>query len=152
MLRTGIAIIVGLSLVGATSIALAGATRVPGGGDADTDCFAEYEALGDVTFFPDDPATLVCTDCDPTCDKDGVASPNGSCTFELSLCLGQDNPSCTTPPLRKVRARRKSLNTPALDSTECSDFASTETPSRRADASSESWRPLAGSSTSTPRP
>jgi len=126
MLRTGIAIIVGLSLVGATSIALAGATRVPGGGDADTDCFAEYEALGDVTFFPDDPATLVCTDCDPTCDKDGVASPNGSCTFELSLCLGQDNPSCTTPPLRKVRARRKSLNTPALDSTECSDFASTE--------------------------
>ncbi len=104
----------------------ADAARIPGGGDPTTDCFAEYEALGDATEQPDGPTQVICTDCDPSCDQDGVATPNGSCTFELALCLGQDDATCTSPALRKVRARRRQLVVPDLDATECGPFMSNE--------------------------
>lgn len=47
--------------------------------------------------------TIVCTDCDPACDRDGVAAPNGSCTFAPRLCLAGD--ACEGSPIRRLRVR-----------------------------------------------
>jgi hypothetical protein len=100
------------------------AARIPGGTDPTTDCFAEVEVLGVATYPPRGDAEVACTDCDPTCDKDGVASPNGSCTFEAALCLNQTSPGCTPAPLARVRARARRLVVPALDATTCGPFTS----------------------------
>lgn len=47
---------------------------------------------------------LRCMDCDPECDRDGVATPNGGCTVELAVCLNiPADPTC--PPARLGDAR-----------------------------------------------
>jgi hypothetical protein len=104
--------------------AVAAAARIPGGADATTDCFAEFEILGTAAHPPGEDVQVACTDCDPTCDKDGVASPNGSCTFEAALCLNQAAPGCAPAPLGKVRARARQLVVPPLDSSTCGPFTS----------------------------
>jgi hypothetical protein len=122
MTRSTLALAITVAFLAVAPAARAAATRIPGGGDPATDCFVEYEALGDATTVPGAPTQVVCTDCDPSCDKDGVPVANGSCTFELALCLGQDEGSCLTPALRKVRAHRRQLVVPDLASKECGPF------------------------------
>jgi hypothetical protein len=46
-----------------------------------------------------------CTDCDPTCDVDGVASANGSCQFKVQGCLNIAQSGCTQRPLKKVKIK-----------------------------------------------
>jgi len=104
--------------------AQAHAARIPGGRDAATDCFAEFEILGTATQPPGEDVQVACTDCDPSCDKDGVAVPNGSCTFEASLCLNQSSPGCTPAPLGRVKARASQLAVPDLTATACGGFTS----------------------------
>src|SRR5437867_264347 len=62
----------------------ADAARVIGGKVPSADCLAEFEIEASGTD-----TEIRCTDCDPACDKDAVASPNGSCTFAIALCLNQ---------------------------------------------------------------
>jgi len=100
------------------------AARISGGDDPTTDCFAHFEVLGAATQAPGEDAEVTCTDCDPACDKDGVASANGSCTFEAALCLNQAQAGCTAAPLEKVRARAKQLAVPPLESSTCGPFTS----------------------------
>ena len=47
--------------------------------------------------------TWTCEDCDPTCDADGVATANGSCTFDLGVCANGSDPSCTGTALKRVK-------------------------------------------------
>ena len=100
------------------------AARIGGGRDAATDCFAQFEVLGTATQLPGEDPQVACTDCDPTCDKDGVAEPNGSCTFEAALCLNQTSPGCTAGPLARVKARAHQLAVPDLDASACGTFTS----------------------------
>lgn len=64
--------------------------------------------------------TIVCTDCDPACDRDGVPAPNGSCTFVPRLCLGAAGDGCGGAPIRRVRVRSPgSVPVPAPDVRGC---------------------------------
>jgi len=42
--------------------------------------------------------SVTCTDCDPSCDHDGVATANGECTFEIGVCINQSGVEGCTPP------------------------------------------------------
>jgi hypothetical protein len=58
---------------------------------------------------------IECTDCDPACDRDGVATPNGSCSFEVQLCVNNPNlAGCAPAPLKKIKAKPKTVFAPAL--------------------------------------
>jgi hypothetical protein len=73
---------------------------VPGGGNHRTDCHAEWEPVN-ATNEPFLKRGLVnssqlCTDGDPDCDRDRTA--NGTCTFQVAVCLNQTDatlPDCT---------------------------------------------------------
>jgi hypothetical protein len=88
----------------------AAAVRVPGGAPAADACLAEVDVAG----------AAECTDCDPACDRDGVATPDGGCTFEVALCLGQQDDACTPAAPAAVRVRPPgALVVPPLDSAVC---------------------------------
>src|SRR5262249_14370494 len=102
-----------LVVLAATTAAFAGI--IPGGGEPADDCLAQLDVAGAAG-----PPIVECTDCDPTCDRDGVSSPNGSCTFDVGLCLNQSLPGCTPGPLDRVHpSPRTALLVPALDSMVC---------------------------------
>jgi hypothetical protein len=104
-----------LPLVLVLGAAGASAGIIPGGGEPADDCLAEFDVAGAAG-----PPIVECTDCDPTCDRDGVSSPNGSCTFDVELCLNQDLAGCAPGPLDRVHpSPRTSLLVPALDSKVC---------------------------------
>ncbi len=75
--------------------------------------------------------SLPCTDCDPTCDADGVSTPNQSCTFEFQVCVNEPDPTgtCTPASLKKVKVKGKCLtgSAPAPDGTSlaCGAFTAT---------------------------
>jgi len=51
-----------------------------------------------------------CTDCDPACDADGVASPNGSCAFGLAACVNSpDVAGCTPEPVVSATVAPKTV-------------------------------------------
>ncbi len=72
----------------------AAALRIPGGKVPASDCLAEFQLAG---------PTTTCTDCDPSCDHDGASDANGSCTFEVSLCVNQRSAECSPGTLSRVR-------------------------------------------------
>jgi hypothetical protein len=79
-----------------------------GKGKPERDC---YIALAG--YSPEDlsPQGIVCTDCDPACDLDGVAEPNGSCTFSVAACINNADVAGCDPATRtptKVKATAKS--------------------------------------------
>ena len=76
------------------------AARVGGGRVDATDCLAEFEVVGTPTE-----RALACTDCDPSCDRDGVVTANGTCTFEIAACLGRADDDCTPAPVDRFRVR-----------------------------------------------
>src|SRR5262245_39127769 len=64
-----------------------------GGKNPENDCLIGYNGIddSDVTLEgkKQNKPVVHCTDCDPSCDMDGVNTPNGSCTFHLGVCLNQ---------------------------------------------------------------
>ena len=86
------------------------AARLAGEGRGDTDCWVELAGSD----------ALDCTDCDPTCDADGVGTADGECTFAVSLCLNQVEAGCTPTALARVKVSpADALRIPALSSTTC---------------------------------
>jgi len=105
----------------------AAATRIPGGDDPRTDCYAQLEVDGAAASG----RVAQCTDGDTRCDADGTA--NDSCRFRVALCLNQDTarPTCVPPGmLRDVRTRRAAagLAVPPLDSSACGAFVDVDVP------------------------
>jgi hypothetical protein len=101
----------------------AAALRLPGGGNARTDCYVGFEVTG--VAAATSTRVVECTDGDPTCDLDGAE--NDSCRFEVAACLNSpnDRPTCIPPAppaaLTKVKLRRAAagLGLPALDAADC---------------------------------
>ena len=105
----------------------AAATRIPGGDDPRTDCYAQLEVDGAAASG----RVAQCADGDTRCDADGTA--NDSCRFRVALCLNQDTarPTCVPPGmLRDVRTRRAAagLAVPPLDSSACGAFVDVDVP------------------------
>src|SRR5437870_7327831 len=65
-----------------------------------TECLVDFEGVSD-TYKSG--GTIQCTDCDPSCDADGVNTANGSCTFNLQVCVNEAGGACAAAPLKKVR-------------------------------------------------
>jgi len=66
---------------------------IPGGGATNKDCLLEINTPGPITLNQRETrvrSVLQCRDGDPTCDRDGVL--NGTCSFGVSLCLGNTDP------------------------------------------------------------
>ena len=79
------------------------AERIPGGGTAATDCYAEWSVrnVGNVPYLDKHGAissVQVCTDNDPGCDGDG-GTP-GSCTFAVRVCGNDTELAGCVAPLR----------------------------------------------------
>ncbi len=79
------------------SASIAFSLPLPGGGPAETDCHAEFAStrmkLNFPPFNPQDPAPreeVRCFDGDPGCDLDGET--NGTCVFDVDVCLRNDDP------------------------------------------------------------
>ena len=51
-----------------------------------TECLVDFEGVSD-TYKSG--GTLQCTDCDPSCDADGLKTKNQSCTFNLKVCVNE---------------------------------------------------------------
>ena len=90
-----------------------GGTCIPGGGPADSDCHAEFFGTGlllNTPFF--DPAKpkakkeLRCFDGDAGCDGDGEV--NGTCAFNVALCLSNQDPNlpaCTPASVEQMKVK-----------------------------------------------
>lgn len=66
-----------------------------GGGKPAADCYGTLDVRGAA-----DLRRVTCVDGDPACDTDGQCQ--GSCTFDVAVCLNQPNvESCAPQPLRK---------------------------------------------------
>lgn len=100
-----------LSLV----VAPAYAGLIPGGGPAASDCYVEFE-VQNVTGTGN---TVTCQDGDP-CDAD--AACDGTCTFQMRLCVNQcANSASVTLKKPKLKGARASL---AFDTIKVSSAAS----------------------------
>ena len=73
-----------------------------GGKDAarGNDCLVGYEFVDpdEVTNSGSKNQSVVCVDCDPSCDSDGVPTANGSCTMAAGVCINQGGVAGCTPP------------------------------------------------------
>src|SRR5439155_27388418 len=96
----------------------AGAELVPGGGNTKNDCLVELDVRSGtpVPSATKGNPSVVCTDCDPRCDT--AALRDGTCRFQVALCVNQGNVAgCTATRLGRVVAKvgGKRLTAPALD-------------------------------------
>lgn len=83
---------------------------VLGGGLASADCRIAFEDV-DATSGA---SGVVCTDGDPTCDRDGVA--DGQCHFAVRLCTGLTTPACDPSTLTGLGIAGLALPEPPLPS------------------------------------
>jgi hypothetical protein len=102
-----IALAVALLLAATSGRALA---VVLGGGLANADCRVAFEDV-DATAGA---SGVVCTDGDPTCDRDGVA--DGQCRFTVRLCTGVATPACDPATLTGLSIAGIGLPEPPLPS------------------------------------
>jgi hypothetical protein len=86
-----------------------------GKGKADRDCYIGLDGYSQADLSPisknGKKMGIACTDCDPSCDLDGVDTPNGSCTFSIAACVNVPgiegcDPASRTP--KKLSAKAKS--------------------------------------------
>src|SRR5512143_2723 len=61
------------------------AAVVGGGGSKTSDCVAVFDAAANSPAPPKTPKNIDCVDGDVSCDADGLR--NGSCQFDLSICI-----------------------------------------------------------------
>ena len=92
-----------------------------GGARADPrdECLVGLDVDGPPVIGDAHPFRVTCADCDPRCDHDGLATPNGTCTFALRACVNQvADPACVPAGVRRVRVRprRVALSLPPLPS------------------------------------
>jgi cysteine-rich repeat protein len=103
-----VAIVVGLGVVSQAPAYYAGGGKDAAKGD---DCLVGYEFVdpGQVTDAGTKKPAVVCVDCDPSCDLDGVPTANGSCTMAAGVCIDQSGVAQCTPPsgLDKASAKGK---------------------------------------------
>src|SRR5262249_32676292 len=81
---------------------------IPGGGNAKSDCYAEFDVQGATGSNK-----VTCTEGDPTCDT-GPCGDN-QCTFSVKACVNQTNlePGCTPVALKKPAKAQGGLSAPA---------------------------------------
>jgi len=99
-------------LLGLVVVPRAGAFFAGGGKDVQkgNDCLIGYTGIDDSDVTLDGNKNVVqCTDCDPSCDHDGDTTANGSCTFEVGVCIDQPGVANCTPAagLDKAKASAK---------------------------------------------
>jgi hypothetical protein len=84
------------------------AELIPGGGPSATDCYVELDVAG-----ASGSNKLACVDGDPSCDVDGQCQ--GTCTFEIAVCLNQTNVAGCTPaaPSKPLTVKGATLVVPA---------------------------------------
>src|SRR6266852_8586584 len=93
--------------------------------DATTECLSQFQG---VPAGDENGGSLTCTDCDPSCDSDGVATPNKMCTFQLQVCLNHAQGTCTAANIKKVKVKGMGCKvtglrpTPAGTSSLCGAF------------------------------
>ena len=97
----GLALLVLLAAAGVYSRAMAhddpaSDGLIDGGGSTKTDCVAKFQTGLELNYPAGKPKELACTDGDIACDGDGVI--NGSCTFNVGLCLADDEDLLTCTP------------------------------------------------------
>jgi hypothetical protein len=81
-----------------------------GGKDAakGNDCLIGYNFVDPDQVTQDGKKNVVvCTDCDPSCDLDGVSTANGSCTIDAGVCINQSGVEGCTPPAALDKASAK---------------------------------------------
>jgi Carboxypeptidase regulatory-like domain len=97
-------------LVGSGAMAACpGACPIPGGGSPTKDCLVEFQGAS-LNFPLINPREVQCTDGDPTCDGDGAA--NGSCRFQLSVCVNNTDPrfpACVPSDVSVLQVRNGKL-------------------------------------------
>src|SRR5262249_30675876 len=49
--------------------------------------------------------TIMCDDCAPACDEDGVTTPNQSCTFKYTGCVNKPSGSCMGATLKSIKGK-----------------------------------------------
>jgi len=101
-----------LALAAALASAPAASAYFAGGGkDAEkgNDCLIGFDSFFDASDVTLDGKKQIveCTDCDPACDTDGVAEANGSCTFDVGVCVNQSGVEGCTPPAALDKATAK---------------------------------------------
>jgi outer membrane protein assembly factor BamB len=103
------AALAGSAFAGAPASPCGAGQCFPGGGDAATDCIAEFEGVYANSPFPDPevapaPAKTEqrCFDGDAGCDLDG--EPNGVCRFPVDVCVGITDPALPTCTAQTVTA------------------------------------------------
>ena len=110
-------LVTALALPGISLADCSDGSCIPGRGPASKDCHAEYSGTGLILNFPWDLPTrtrpkkmLRCFDGDPGCDLDGQV--NGSCRFNVDLCLFNSDPNlteCTPSEVTAVVVTSKQL-------------------------------------------
>jgi hypothetical protein len=82
-------------------------------GAEESDCFialAGYDDADQSPFGKKGRPAVQCSDCDPACDLDEVAEPNGSCTFGATVCVNLPAiEGCVPTELKKVKVGPKKL-------------------------------------------
>jgi hypothetical protein len=85
-----------------------------------TECLIGFGGVPDADR---DGGRIVCMDCDPSCDVDGLASPNQACTFNLQLCVNRPADSCVATALKRVKVKGKCQGTAGLKFSPLGDCA-----------------------------
>lgn len=79
---------------------------IPGGGPAQTDCFAAWQVTTQDLVANKGKTGVDCQEGDPKCDVD--ATQNGVCVFGVSVCLGQTGVTgCTPQAVTAVKLNKK---------------------------------------------
>jgi len=91
------------------------------------ECLGSFEGLPNLPQGGENGGTVTCNDCDPSCDQDGVTTPNQSCTFKLMACVNKAQGSCSASSLKKVKLMVKkgvtgTLTKPASTDSACGAF------------------------------
>ena len=125
--RVQLGYLLGFALV--LSALLAFAVRQGSAKDKPQDeCLAEFTGVpeGD-----ENGGTITCDDCDPSCDNDGVTTPNGSCTFNMYTgCVNKPSASCVPATLKKIKGKIQNgasivITKPAGTDSACAAFTAT---------------------------
>jgi hypothetical protein len=116
----GVGFLAGAALVG---LAAPGLAKVKPANE----CLAKFTNVPAANF---DGGTFKCSECDPACDMDAVATANQSCTFKIRVCADALDPTgtCQAATLKKVKVKSKcgsATLTPSGTSSVCGAFTGT---------------------------